>query len=177
MASGYIFELNNVSFNYYNAIAALDRINLSIKSGEMIGILGANGSGKSTLIKLLGGLNFPKEGTIKYKDAILTEKALEDEDFRVKFRKSIGILFQNPDIQLFTESVLDEISFGPLNLGMQKDETERVVDKILNDFDLNKIKDRGIGAPPRWAEKICKGEELKRWETKLLIGQGSIFEP
>lgn len=99
---------------------AVDQVNLSIESGEFIGVIGHTGSGKSTLIQLLNGLLTPTSGTVLLdgKDIWAEPKKIRDVRFRV------GMVFQYPEHQLFEETVLKDISFGPSNMGLKPDEIE-----------------------------------------------------
>ena len=114
--------IENLSFTYGKKSPyekkALDNISLTVSEGECVGIVGATGSGKSTLIQHLNGLIKLTEGKITVGDIDLSKKK---PDLK-KLRKSIGMLFQYPEYQLFAETVLDDVMFGPLNFGMSKDE-------------------------------------------------------
>jgi len=137
-----IYELHEITYRYHASIPALEKINLSIRSGESIVILGANGSGKSTLLQLLDGLIFPLSGTIKAFGEELTERKLDTDDFRSFFRSRVGFVFQNPDIQLFCPTVFDEVAFGPLQLGFPSGEVARRVDDTLAMLGITSLKDR-----------------------------------
>lgn len=125
-----IFKLNNVYFSYLGKYPALCGVSMDILKGQKITILGANGSGKSTLLQLLDGLIFPDKGSIFAFDRQLNEEVLNDEVFSRKFRSKVGFVFQNPDVQLFCPTVEEDISFGPLHLGVNLD----VVKKRVNDL-------------------------------------------
>lgn len=118
---------------------ALDDINLEIKAGEFIGLIGHTGSGKSTLIQLLNGLERPTEGKIIVNDDVVGE----DKQNLRKIRQTVGLVFQYPEYQLFEETVYKDVAFGPLNLGLEeKDIQKRVKDALeLVGFDYKKIKD------------------------------------
>ena len=137
-----IYELSAVSYRYHASIPAIDRISLSIHTGESLAILGANGSGKSTLLHMLDGLIFPSSGTITAFGEVLTEDKLETDIFRHFFRSRVGFVFQNPDIQLFCPKVYDEIAFGPLQLGLPEGEVIKRVDDVLDMLGISSLKDR-----------------------------------
>lgn len=121
-----VFELENASFQYPGA-PALDGVSLTVEPGKCIAVLGANGSGKSTLLRLLAGLSFPQTGTVRFRGRELTEEALADDSFGLDFRRRVGVVFQNPDAQLFNATVFDEVAFGPLQMGWSREEVlERV---------------------------------------------------
>jgi cobalt/nickel transport system ATP-binding protein len=136
-----IFELQQVSFAYDNQ-PALDGMDLTIHAGECAVILGANGCGKSTLLKLLDGLYFPTRGTLSAFGKPLTEEALRDDAFNFAFRRRVGLVFQDTDVQLFSPSVLDEVAFAPLQLGLARDEVTRRVDAALGALRIEKLRDR-----------------------------------
>ena len=117
-----IIKIQNLSYKYYGIITALSNINMEVSSGEMCAIIGANGCGKSTLMHIMNGLVFPDSGMLYYKDKEITEKSLRDKNLLKYFRENIGYVFQNSDIQLFCQTVLDELIFGPIQLGLSKTE-------------------------------------------------------
>ena len=99
-----LFKTENLGYSYDHEIVALDSITMSVQEGELVGILGANGSGKSTLLQILAGLIFPTSGLAAYKGESITPNLFEKREFRRKFRQAVGLVFQNSDLQLFTES-------------------------------------------------------------------------
>ena len=110
-----VFELANVSYRY-NSVVALDDVSLSIERGKRVALLGANGSGKSTLLRLLDALYFPDSGMISFAGQSLQESRFDDVEFAFDFRRRVGLVFQNPDVQLFNPTVFDEVAFAPLQL-------------------------------------------------------------
>ena len=118
-------ELNNVYKVYNNGVSALADVNLSIEKGEFVGIIGHTGSGKSTLIQLLNGLLKPTEGNIFF-----DEKNIWDEPKKIRnIRFRVGMVFQYPEYQLFEETVYKDIAFGPHNMGLDDDETDKRIHK------------------------------------------------
>src|SRR5947209_16666882 len=107
------FTISEVSYSYHHQ-PALQGLSLHITRGERVALLGANGSGKSTLLRLLAGLCFPERGEISFFGEKLTEGRLRNDEFFFRFRRRVGLVFQNPDVQLFNPSVFDEVAFGPL---------------------------------------------------------------
>jgi cobalt/nickel transport system ATP-binding protein len=137
-----VFEVRNVSFAYDNRQAALENVDLTVWPGDSLVVLGANGSGKSTLLKMLDGLYFPTEGEITAFGEPLTEAGLRDDAFNFAFRRRVGLVFQDADVQLFCASVMDEVAFAPLQLGVHHDEVIHRVDQALQALRIEKLRDR-----------------------------------
>jgi len=93
-------------------------VTFSVAEGERVVLLGVNGSGKTTLLKAMDGLIFPARGELRYRDAPLTARRLDEPGFRRQFRGEVGLVFQNVDAMLFHPTVADEIAFGPRQLGL-----------------------------------------------------------
>ena len=136
------FVLRAVGHAYRSGGAALSGIDLTVDSGQHVAVVGANGSGKSTLLKMLDGLVFPTAGELLAFGAPLTEDALEDASFRRDFRSRVGFVFQDADVQLFCASVLDELAFGPLQLGLPEEEVRRRVHDVAGHLRIEKLLDR-----------------------------------
>lgn len=156
-----IFELQNVSFDY-DGIPALRALSLSFNRGERVALIGANGSGKSTLLRLLDALHFPAAGSINFEGEPLTEERLRNEAFNLDFRRQVGLVFQNPDAQLFNPTVLDEVAFGPLQLRWQREELLRRVDETLEMLGILDLKER----PPH---RLSGGEKKKVALASILV--------
>lgn len=139
--SDVIFDVQSVTYRY-DELTALDGLTLSVRKGQRVVILGANGSGKSTLLRLLDGLYFPEEGTVSAFGVELTEKQLADENFAFEFHRRVGLVFQNPDVQLFNPTVFDEVAFGLLQLRWSKANIFRRVTEVLETMDLLHLKNR-----------------------------------
>ncbi|MGC9946907.1 MAG: ABC transporter ATP-binding protein [Bryobacteraceae bacterium] len=147
------FDVREVSYRY-NQVAALNSLSMHVRRGERVALLGANGSGKSTLLRLLAGLCFPERGEISFLGESLTEHALRDEEFFYRFRRRVGLVFQNADVQLFSPSVFDELAFGPLQLRWPAQKIRDRVGEVLRSMDIAHLQDR---APHR-----LSGGEKKR---------------
>jgi cobalt/nickel transport system ATP-binding protein len=143
-----IVSVEDVKFSYPAGVSALKGVSLEIKKGEKIAILGPNGSGKSTLILLIAGLLNPSKGQIKIFGQLTSSKEFP------KLRSRIGIVFQDPDDQLFTSSVKEDIEYGPKNLGLPADVISKRCDHILEDIGISHLKDR----PPH---RLSFGEKKK----------------
>jgi cobalt/nickel transport system ATP-binding protein len=137
-----IFELNSINYSYLGKFPALNGINLDIMPGEKVSIIGANGCGKSTLLQMLDGLIFPDKGKISAFGKELSEKAFNDEGFSLDFRRRVGFVFQDPNVQLFCPTVKEDILFGPLNLGMGKAETNERLERLVDIIGIKDLLDR-----------------------------------
>ncbi|WP_024833435.1 energy-coupling factor ABC transporter ATP-binding protein [Ruminiclostridium josui] len=139
-------ELEEVSFHYPDGYQVIDNVTFMLGHGESVGVVGANGAGKSTLLSLLTGILFPQKGSVRVGDIPVTKKTLTD------IRRSIGLVFQEPDDQLFMTSVYDDVAFGPRNYRLDEKEVERRVNHALEEVGITHLKDR----PPY---KLSGGEK------------------
>jgi len=123
--SHHLIEFKDVHFRYPDGTEALRGIDFRITHGESVGVVGANGSGKSTLILHMNGCLMPTSGTVTIGDLQLNART------RREIRKKVGIIFQDPDDQLFMPTVFDDVAFGPLNLGMEEAQVRPRVEEAL----------------------------------------------
>jgi len=136
-----LFQLRDVSFDY-DGIPALRGLSLDLNAGDRIALLGANGSGKSTLLKVMAGLVRPTRGTVAVFGRRIDDGALRDEAVAQAFRRRVGIVFQSADAQLFSPTVRDEVAFGPLHLGLSREEVTGRVDETLAMLGLRDLAER-----------------------------------
>ena len=134
--SHHIVDFKNVHFSYPDGTEALKGINFRITHGESVGVVGANGAGKSTMISHMNGHLMPSSGSIIIGDSLLDKTTLNEA------RRSVGIVFQNPDDQLFMPSVFDDVAFGPLNLGLTTEKVIERVNEALNTVGCLHLKDK-----------------------------------
>jgi cobalt/nickel transport system ATP-binding protein len=156
-----VFEVQNLCYRY-NAVVALNNLSMTIDEGKRIALLGANGSGKSTLLRLLDGLYFADSGSISFYETKLDAHRFEDDAFAFQFRRRVGLVFQSPDVQLFSATVFDEVAFGPLQLRLSKEEVRERVSTILEQMEIAHLKDR----PPH---RLSGGEKKRVALASVLV--------
>jgi cobalt/nickel transport system ATP-binding protein len=123
-----------VKYIYNKRQQALAGIDLEVSAGEQVVLLGANGSGKSTLLKLLDGILAPSAGTMRALGRDVKAVAGGDDAFR--FHREVGLVFQDPDIQLFSATVFDDVAFGPLQLGLSQQEVKERCEEAMNQMEI-----------------------------------------
>ena len=122
-----MLEVKNIKYSYNKDYQALKGVSLSVEDGEMVALLGKNGAGKSTLFLHLNGIYQPDEGQV----FIDGEELKYDKKSLLKFRQKVGIVFQNPDDQIFAPTVEEDVAFGPLNLDLPMEEVQKRVTEAL----------------------------------------------
>lgn len=144
--SHHIVEAIDLHYTYPDGTSGIKGVSFRISHGESVALVGENGAGKSTLLLHLNGYLSASQGTLRIGDHLLTKKNLNAA------RRSVGMVFQNPDDQLFMPTVFDDVAFGPLNLGLAKDEVERAVERALETVGVAHLAKR----PPY---KLSQGEK------------------
>ena len=134
--SHHYVEFRDVTFRYPDGTRALNSVSFRITHGESVGIVGANGSGKSTLLMHMNGYLMPSSGSVTIGDVLLQKGTARD------IRKRVGLVFQNPDDQLFMPTVFDDVAFGPLNLGLEEAAVRKRVDEALDKVNGFPLKDK-----------------------------------
>lgn len=158
-----MIEVKGVSFTYPNGVEALQRVSLTIRNGEFVAIMGQNGAGKTTLIKHFNGLLKPTMGEVLV-DGVNTRKVSV-----ATLARNVGFVFQNPDHQLFCETVEDEVAFALRNFGFKEKTTKKRVAWALNLLDLVEYR--------KTSPFMLSGGERKRvalasvlaWNPKVVI--------
>ncbi|MDD4675749.1 MAG: cobalt-precorrin-5B (C(1))-methyltransferase CbiD, partial [Syntrophaceticus schinkii] len=131
-------ETRCLEFSYVDGTKALVEMNIAIPAGKRVAFLGPNGAGKTTLFLHFNGLIKPDQGKVY----VAGQEVRYDRASLLEVRKKVGIVFQDPDTQLFSSSVRQEISFGPLNLGLSKDVTEKLVRQAMEDTGIVNLQDK-----------------------------------
>jgi cobalt/nickel transport system ATP-binding protein len=162
-----VFELRDVSFDY-DGVPALRSLSLTIAAGQRIALVGANGSGKSTLLRLLDALCFPASGSLGFQGQPLTARHLQEEAFRRSFRRQVGLVFQNPDVQLFNPTVFDEVAFGPLQLDWSREEVLGRIQGTLDAMNIAHLRQR----PPH---RLSGGEKKKVALASVLVMDPAVL--
>ena len=158
-----IIELNNVTFEYENDdlhYEVLKDFSITFERGTFNVILGHNGSGKSTLAKLLNGLIKPQSGEV-----IVENMSTNDDKYDFEIKKTVGLVFQNPDNQIVSSVVEEDVAFGPENLGMQPDEIRLRVDSALKAVDMYEHREKST-------HKLSGGQK-----QRVAIAGVIAFEP
>jgi cobalt/nickel transport system ATP-binding protein len=132
-----LIKLQNISFSYPGGKTILEKLDFQLHKGDRIGLIAPNGSGKTTFFHIVMGLNVPTAGSIE----LFGSQVRDPRDFE-EARRRIGFLFQDPDDQLFSPTVLDDVAFGPLNLGKSKDDAIDIAQNTLADLGLAGFEDR-----------------------------------
>lgn len=161
------FELVEVYYAYQR-IPALRGLTLRIPAGQRIALLGANGSGKSTLLRLLDALCFPDRGQLSAFGETLCDQRFREDAFAYGFRRRVGLVFQNPEVQLFNPTVFDELAFGPLQLGWPSPEIRRRVDAMLAEFSIEALKHRS-------PHRLSGGEKKRVALASVLVTEPQVL--
>ena len=132
-----IINLQNINFSYPGGKTVLEDLDFQFYKGDRVGLIAPNGSGKTTFFHIVMGLTTPTSGTIE----LFGKEVAHSKDFE-EARQRIGFLFQDPDDQLFSPTVLEDVAFGPLNLGKSKDDAIDIARQTLADLGLEGFEDR-----------------------------------
>ena len=131
-------SIKNLSYTYPDGTHALKNVNMEILKGQKVAIMGPNGAGKSTLFSHFNGLTEPTSGYLELDG----KKMKYDKKTLLEVRQKVGIVFQDPNDQLFAPTVKEDVAFGPMNLGLSYEEVEKRVDEALELVGMKKFKDK-----------------------------------
>lgn len=163
-----LYTLTDVTYSYPGSIPALTGLNLAVNKGDRVAVIGANGTGKSTLLTLLDALLFADSGTVQMEEKPLTERSMNDAAFQKQFRRRVGFVFQNPDVQLFCPTVREDILFGPLQLDTDKKELPRRLEAIVDRMRIGHLLDRS-------PHQLSIGEKKKVSIASVLIMEPEVL--
>lgn len=133
-----VLKTDNLNYIYHDGVHAIKDINIKINEGEKVAIMGPNGAGKSTLFLHFNGLKEPDSGNIE----VDGEKMVYNKKKLLEIRQKVGIVFQNPNDQLFAPSVEEDVAFGPMNLGLPIEEVEKRTAEALELVEMSDSKDK-----------------------------------
>ena len=156
-----MLTINNVTVEYPDGTKAINNLSLNVKSGEKLALIGANGAGKSTLMLAIEGI-LDSTGEIKIGDLVVNSKNI------VKVRRLVGMLFQNPDDQLFMATIYDDIAFGPRNAGLDEESVKYRVEDRLKLLNIEHLKDKT-------ALKLSGGEKRMAALATVLAMKPSVM--
>lgn len=156
-----MLTINNVTVEYPDGTKAINNLSLNVKSGEKLALIGANGAGKSTLMLAIEGI-LDSTGEIKIDDLVVNSKNI------VKVRQQVGMLFQNPDDQLFMATIYDDIAFGPRNAGLDEESVKYRVEDRLKLLNIEHLKDKT-------ALKLSGGEKRMAALATVLAMKPSVM--
>ena len=154
-------DVKNLSHTYSDGHVALRNVSFQVQAGARIGIVGANGAGKTTLFLKMAGILPPKQGAI-------TIAGIDPATDRKKLPAQLGIVFQNPDDQLFSSTVIEDVAFGPLNLGFTKQQAYEKATAALAKVNLSKCADRS-------PVKLSGGEKRRAAIAGILAMEPQIW--
>lgn len=135
-----ILALQNVTLTYPGDVTALKKLSVTFLRGQRTAVMGRNGSGKTSLFALLNGLQRPQSGEIFF----VGKRLSYDRGSLLKLRQSVGMVFQDPDHQLFSASLFEDVSFGPMNLGLPESEVRSRVERALELLGLTDLLERPV---------------------------------
>ena len=161
-----ILEAEDLCFTYDGSrTPALNKCSIQIRRGSKVAVLGSNGSGKSTFFLCCNGIHKPSMGRLYYrgKPVDYSRKGLLD------LRRKVGIVFQDPDNQLFSASVYQEISFGILNLGVSKEQAKEAVERIMEEMDITAFRDKPVHALSGGQKKLVSIADVLVMEPEIVI--------
>lgn len=154
-----IVQVKNLTYEYQTGTHALNHINITVREGERIAVMGSNGAGKSTFFLNLNGVLQPDEGEICYRGRKIGKKELN------QLRKNVGFVFQDADSQMIASDVQGEVSFGPMNLKLPREEVKKRVEEALEYMNITEYRNR----PPHY----LSGGEKKRVSIADIIAMKS----
>ena len=166
MVNDILLKAEQLSYTYEGSdVPALNGLSLEIRRGRKVACMGANGSGKSTFFLCCNGIRKPDSGQLYFEGPPLdySKKGL------LSLRSTVGVVFQDPDNQLFSANVLQEISFGPLNLGLTQQETRRRAEKVMERLGIASFAHRPVHALSGGQKKLVAIADILVMEPSLIL--------
>jgi len=159
-----LFDLRNIEFGYGARPPILHDLHLSLAAGERVAICGANGSGKTSLLHLMAGLLHPRQGSV----IAFGSERHHERDF-IEVRRRAGLVFQDPDDQLFCPTVAEDVAFGPLNLGHDHEQAAYLVDRTLAALGLSDLAPRPINELSGGEKRLVSLAGVLAMEPEVLL--------
>lgn len=156
-----MIKIDQLSVRYHDGNQVINQLDIQINNGETVGLIGANGAGKSTLLMSLVGILLPSEGSIEIDGVLLDKKNLRE------IREKIGVVFQNPDDQLFMSNVYDDIAFGLRNYGLKEEDISHKVTRIMEELGVEKLQHMN-------SHKLSGGEKRIIAIATILVMEPSV---
>jgi len=161
----YILEVENIDFSYMDGTKALTNLSMRIPGGKKIAVIGRNGAGKTTLFLHFNGVNRPAKGDIRYKGSKIN---YDNKNLKL-LRKNIGLVFQDPDDQLFSANVYQDVSFGPLNLGWPEEKVRMKTEEALKKTGIWELRDKPVHFMSHGEKKRAAIAGVLAMEPEVLI--------
>ncbi len=158
-----LIEVQGIDFEYPGSVKALRGVDLTINQSDYVAIMGENGAGKTTLVKHFNGLLRPNTGSVKFSGEDISKKSV------AQLARRIGLVFQNPDDQLFEETVEKEISFALNNFGFKKEIVDKRVEWALNLLDISQYKDKSPFTLSGGERKRVALASVLAWDPDILV--------
>ena len=158
-----MLKIDHLCVRYNEENRALNQVSLIIGKGETVALVGANGAGKSTLLKAIVGINLPEEGSILVDQSLVTKKNIH------QIRAKVGVVFQNPEDQLFLSSVYDDIAFGLRNYGMAETEIKERILRILKNFGIEKLQNHNSSRLSGGEQRLVAIATVMVMEPELVL--------
>lgn len=156
-----VFRLRGVSYSYLGRHTAMTDVDLDIKRGDQVVILGANGCGKSTLLKVMDGLLKPETGRVEAFGEDIS-RAADDPNVARRLHRRVGLVFQDSDVQLFSPTVWDDVAFGPLQMGWSDQEVRQRSNSALETMEIS-------GLAQRAPYELSEGEKKRAAIATVLV--------
>lgn len=158
-----VLSAKDICFGYEKGRHVLKNVSLDVRRGERLAVIGSNGAGKSTLFLTLNGVLTPQSGEIYLHGERITKKDLN------RLRRSVGIVFQDPDTQLIASTVYAEVSFGPLNLGLDRETAKKRTESAMRYMDIERLRDRAPHCLSGGEKKRVSIADILAMDTEIII--------
>ncbi|MDR3305933.1 MAG: energy-coupling factor ABC transporter ATP-binding protein [Clostridiales Family XIII bacterium] len=156
-------DINNITVKYSDGTAPLRDISLHLNAGETVALIGSNGAGKTSLLLALVGILLPEKGSIAIGDVPV------DKEHMLTVRRKVGLVFQNPDDQLFMPKIYDDIAFGPRNFGHGEEEVREKVAAVLSALGISHLSNRSSLKLSGGEKRVCAIASVLVMNPRVLL--------